>query len=148
MLAIFEGRLTATPAYLKSQVSNETLERIRGSRTGMDASAAFDLGVRTQLSRYTFQLPDNIAEAVRLCSTVELWNQVATRLGAAPRDRTAISKSLRRNLSLIIERRNKIAHEGDLQPTLSRDPWPVRQADVAFVASHIETIVRAIDAVV
>jgi hypothetical protein len=100
------------------------------------------------LSRVTFQHPDNIADAVRLCSGAELWNDVATSLGATPQDKVAKAKAIRRDLSLMVERRNKIAHEGDLQPTTSRDPWPITQADVALVAQHIERIVRAIDKVV
>ena len=148
MLAIFEGSLPSTPAYLRFQVSAETLDRIRNAATTFDATAAFDLEVRTQLSRATFQHPDNIADALRLCSGAELWNDVATILGATPQDKLAKAKKLRRDLSLMVERRNKIAHEGDLQPTLSRDPWPITQADVAFVAEHIERIVRAIDTVV
>jgi hypothetical protein len=148
MLAIFEGRLPPTPAYLRFQVPTETLDRIRGAPSSLEASAGFDLEVRSQLSRNTFQHPDNIADAVRLCCGVELWNEVAIRLGATPQNKITIAKGLRRDLSLIVERRNKIAHEGDLQPTISREPWPISQADVAFVANHIEKIVRAIDDVV
>ncbi len=148
LVAIFEGRLPATRAYLRFRLPTETLDRIRGAVTTLDASAAFDLEVRSQLSRDTFQHPDNIAKAVLLCSGVELWNNVATCLGATPQDRIAMAKSIRRNLSLMVERRNKIAHEGDLQPTISREPWPINRGDVAFVAQHIEMIVRAIDKVV
>ena len=148
MVSVFEGRLPATPAYLRFQVPTETLDRIRGAATTLDASAAFDLEVRSQLSRDTFQHPDNIAKAVLLCSGAELWNDVAARLGATPQDKIAKAKAIRRNLSLIVERRNKIAHEGDLRPTISRDPWPISQGDVAFVAQHIEMIVGAIDKVV
>jgi hypothetical protein len=148
MVNVFEGRLPATLAYLQFKVPTETLDRIRRAITSVDASAAFDLEVRGQLSRATFQHPDNIADAVRLCSDVELWNEVALHLGAMPQNNTAMARTIRRNLSLIVARRNKIAHEGDLQPTISRDPWPITQADVAFVATHIESVVRAIECVV
>lgn len=148
MVAVFEGRLPPTPAYLRFRVSTETLDRIRSAATPLDASAAFDLEVRSQLCRDTFQHPDSIADAVRLCSDAELWNEIATNLGAAPQDKIATAKAIRQRLSLMVERRNKIAHEGDLQPMASRDPWPISQADVALVSQHVETIVRAIDKVV
>src|SRR6202012_5677936 len=54
MLAIFEKRLPPTPAYLRFQVCTETLERICSAPTGHDASAAFDLELRSQLNRRTF----------------------------------------------------------------------------------------------
>jgi hypothetical protein len=148
MLAIFEGRRAATPAYLRFDVSNETLNRIRASVAASEASAAFDLYVRDRLSRITYQDPEDIANGVRLCSTIELWNEVATRYGATPATKTAVAKSLKTQLSLIIRRRNQIAHEGDLQPPPLREPWPITQGDLLFVAGQIEGLVRAIDAVV
>jgi hypothetical protein len=148
MVAIFEGRLPSTPKFLSFQISAETLNRIRNARTNVDASAAFDLEVRSQLGRSTFQHPDNIAEGIRLCSVVELWNEVALQFGATPQTRIAKAKAIRGSLSLMVERRNKIVHEGDLQPTTSRDPWPITQADVALVSTHVQNIVRAIDKVV
>lgn len=157
MVAIFEGWLPPTPAYHRFAITNETVDRIRHAIAAnvpsaivapAAASAAFDLHVRTDLGRRTLQYPDDIADAVRLCSGVELWNEVAVRLGATPAQKSVASKNIKKTLSLIVERRNKIAHEGDLQPAPLREPWPITQADVAFVAQQIETIVRAIDAVV
>jgi hypothetical protein len=147
MLAIFEGRLPASPAYLRFEVSNETLNRIRAAATPSDASAAFDLYGRTYLSRITFQAPDDIASGVRLCSTIELWPEVALRLGATPATRTDQANSLKTQLSLVVQRRNRIAHEGDLQQPHPREPWPISRVDLTVVAVLIEKLVRAIDAV-
>jgi hypothetical protein len=148
MLAIFEKRRAPCPAYLRFQVSNEAVDRIRTAATPSDASAAFDLDIRTQLSSFTFQDPEKIADGVRLCSGVELWNEVALKLGASQAEKVTKAKTLKKDLSLIIQRRNRIAHEGDLQPSPPRVPWPIKKADLAFVANQIETIVRAIDAIV
>ena len=148
MLAIFEGRRPTCPAYLKFQVSTESLNRIRAAPTPSEASAAFDLHVRTCLSRLTYQAPDEIADGVRLCSAIELWNDVVLNLGATQATKTSEAKSLKTQLSLIVRRRNIIAHEGDLQQSPLREPWPISRADLAFVGDQIERIVRAIDAVV
>jgi len=147
MLATFEGRRPPSPAYLRFQLSNETLDRIRAAATPSDASAAFDLEVRNQLASHTYQDPDKIACAVRLCSEIELWNEVALNLGATPSTKVDEAKSLKKMLSLMVRRRNQITHGGDVQPSPLREPWPISQADVAFVAAQIEMIVRAIDAV-
>jgi hypothetical protein len=148
MLEIFEGRRPATSTYLKFHVSTETLNRIRTAATPSDASAAFDLFVRSHLGRNTYQFPEDIADGVRLCSPVELWNEVATILGATPASRADKAKEIKRQLSLLIDRRNKIAHEGDLQQSPLREPWPVSRPDLLFVGDQVERIVRAIDAVV
>jgi hypothetical protein len=148
MLAIFEGQRPASPAYLRFQISNDTLSRIRAAASTSEASAAFDLYVRDRLSRLTYQDPDDIADGVRLCSTIELWHEVAIHFGATPSTKADQAKSLKTQLSLIVRRRNIIAHEGDLQQSPLREPWPISQADLAFVGNQIEGLVRAIDAVV
>jgi hypothetical protein len=148
MVAIFEGRRPITPAYSRFQISNEALDRIRAASTRTEASAAFDLYVRTQLSRVTYQFPDDIADGIRLCSEAELWNEIALALGATPSTKNDLAKNHKRQLSLIVRRRNAIAHEGDLQQTALRDPWPIKQADLTEVSKFIEGVVRAIDTII
>ena len=148
MLAVFDGLRPVSPAYLTFRISNETSGRIRAAASLADASAAFDLEIRDQLSLLTFQEPERIADGVRLFSAVELWNEVALHLGATPAAKSSAAKALKTELSLIVRRRNKIAHEGDLQPNSPREPWPIQQEDLVFVADRVVKIVRAIDAVV
>jgi hypothetical protein len=145
MLATFEGRRPVSAAYQRFRISNETLDRIRAAITPSDASSAFDLEVRTQLDASSFQDPEKIAEAVRLISDIELWNEVALALGATQATKTTQAKTLKKDLSLMVQRRNKIVHEGDLQPSPPRLPWPISQADVAAVKQHVEAIVHAIN---
>jgi hypothetical protein len=148
MLAIFEGRRPVTPAYRRFQISTEAMDRIRAAVTRTEASAAFDLYVRGQLGRLTYQAPDDISDGIRLCSTIELWNEIAVALGATPSTKTDAAQSHKRQLSLIVRRRNQIAHEGDLQQLPPREPWPIAKADLTVVSGHIEQIVRAIDTLV
>jgi hypothetical protein len=53
---------------------------------------------------------------------------------------------VKERLSLIIGRRNKIAHEADLDPTYPKVRWPISSADVEGVVNFIETVVEAINA--
>jgi hypothetical protein len=147
MLEIFQGHRPTCNGYKRFQISNDTVHRIRLSASQYDADAAFDLDVRTQLGFLSFQDPERIADGVRLCSSVELWNEVAVNLGATPQTRTDDAKRLKKELSLIVLRRNQIAHEGDLRPTPTRDPWQIAKADVRDVALRLDSIVRAIDKV-
>ncbi|VVE38203.1 hypothetical protein PAN31108_03998 [Pandoraea anhela] len=148
MLDTFEGRKPASNGYLRFQVANDVLMRIRSAPSPNAARQAFDLEVRTRLGYVTYQDPDKIAEGVRLCSDVELWNDVAIALGATQATKIVKAKAIKRELSLIVERRNKIAHEGDLQPLPPRVPWVIDRADLQHVARCIEGIVRAIDSIV
>jgi hypothetical protein len=147
MLRIQRSELPATPAFNKARVSAETASRMAaGSST--EASAAFDLDIRTQHSLLTFQSPDKIADAIRLTSNVELWNAIALRQGASTSEAKDKAKALKAKLSLIVERRNKIAHEGDLLPGLPRQPWAISEADVRDVRDFLLSVVESIDGVV
>jgi hypothetical protein len=148
LLRIFEGYRPVCPGFARLQVSGDALMRIQAATSAANRSTAFDLEVRTQLSRDTFQYPDDIADAVRLISPCKLWNEVALKLGATTTTVTATTESLKKRLSLIVDRRNKIVHEGDLQPTVPRTPWPISKADVSEVAKFINEIVSAIDSIV
>jgi hypothetical protein len=148
MLSIFQGALPKTPAYQAFKLPMETMDRIRTAATIGEAGAAFDLEVRRQLGFITYQDPERIAEGLRLCCEVELWNTIALHQGASELTKSQRAKQMKRTLSAIVERRNKIAHEGDLQPALPLAPWPVSQADLATVAAFVEGVVRSIDAVV
>ena len=147
LVDVFEGRRTSTPAYLRYEVSLETVNRIRAAATVTDARAAFDLEMRATLGRDSFQHPEKIAEAIRLVSPAELWNEVALRLGADEGNKNAFAKEIKRDLALIVDRRNIIVHEGDLQPGLPRIPWPISRADLAVVKERIGAIVDAIDSI-
>jgi hypothetical protein len=121
------------------------MERLRKAATSTEASSAFDLDVRERHSILTFQDPEKIAGAVRLYSGVELWNEVALHLGATAATKDLAAKALKKDISLIVQRRNKIAHEGDMQPAVPRAPWPIDRASVDFVATTIEKVVMAIE---
>jgi hypothetical protein len=148
MLKIFENVRPFCVGFSRFQFSSETMMRIRNAPSAREASGAFDLEVRTKLSRITYQFPEDIADGVRLISDCELWNEIALRQGATQATKSARAKDLKKSLSLIVERRNKIAHEGDLQPSVPRTPWPIQRADVAFAAQFIRDIVGAIDTIV
>lgn len=113
MLSIFQGALPKTPAYQAFKLPTETMDRIRTAATVGDAGAAFDLEVRRQLGFITYQDPERIAEGLRLCCEIELWNTIALHQGASEFTKNHRAKQMKRTLSAIVERRNKIAHEGD-----------------------------------
>lgn len=148
MVAIFAGALPATQQFNKFKIMVETAKRIASAPNPADAIAAFDLDVRQQLGIQSFQLPDKVADAIRLCSVIDLWGAVALHEGATEAQKIQRAKDIKKTLSLIVERRNKIAHEGDLQPQIPRVPWPIDAASLATVREFIDRTVRSIDSCV
>jgi hypothetical protein len=96
-----------------------------------------DAEIRTKHGYQSFQHPDKVAEAVRLFSTVELWNAVAAEFGVP-------AKKLKADLTLVVDRRNKIAHEADLDPSYPEQRWPIDRAQVEYSCDLLERLARAI----
>jgi hypothetical protein len=147
LLEIFQGARPGCPGYSKIQISNDTLMRIHANGKGSVSDAAFDLEMQTRLSRLTFQLPDDIADGIRMVSSIELWNEIAKFYGAAGAPIKTAASVLKMELSQVVNRRHKIVHEGDLQPGTPRIPWPITRHDVDHVKTVILRIVNGIEAV-
>uniref|UniRef100_A0AAE4GF33 HEPN domain-containing protein n=1 Tax=Herbaspirillum huttiense subsp. nephrolepidis TaxID=3075126 RepID=A0AAE4GF33_9BURK len=145
MSEIFLNARIAGTSYANFKISIEAVSRIKSASTATDAAAAFDFEVRRQHSFLTFQDPDKIADAIRAISTIELWNEVALKWGASSNTKRDEAKKIKRQLSQIVERRNKIAHEGDLQPVIPRIPWPIDSNSVSEVANFLDRLVATID---
>jgi hypothetical protein len=65
-----------------------------------------------------------------MVSPIELWNEIVNYHGAEPAAVKNEAGALRGELTQIVNRRNKIVHEGDLQPSVPRIPWPITRQDV------------------
>ncbi|WP_263975519.1 HEPN domain-containing protein [Leptolyngbya sp. 7M] len=94
--------------------------------------------IRERLGYQSFQQPDKIADAIRLISDKKLWDAVATRLGKSAKD-------VKQQLSAIVDRRNKIAHEADIDPTFGiGSRWYIDEALVSDAVDFIEQVVESI----
>ena len=139
MLECWRGKRPITDAFRKFSLSTGATLAMIGSLN--QAEAIFENEIRNRHSYATFQQPDRIADAVRLFSSVPLWEEVASRLGTT-------STNTKNALALIVDRRNKIAHEADVDPSYPGQRWPIDRALVDGMLSTVEGIVQAISAVV
>ena len=89
--------------------------------------------IRQKHSWLSFQDPDKIADAIRLISDLKVWEEVAPSLSLSAGDTKA-------RLKLIVDRRNKIAHESDLDPSNPGVKWTISTSDVRDVIEFIENI--------
>lgn len=117
------------------------------------AVSGSDLGwleteIREQHSLLSFQKPDKVADAVRLVSDVQLWKSLADHLGQGAVGGESGDLILKRQLTLIADRRNTIVHQSDLDPTPPGDElYPMTQATVEDALAFLDRIARGIQAV-
>ena len=111
MVDAYRAKRARTQAFLRFQVSLESV--LQESPDDIDSDEWLASQIRDRHGHQSFQMPDRIAEAIRLISSVELWNEISRELKITQRE-------VRDTMSLIVQRRNKIAHEADTIPDYAR----------------------------
>jgi hypothetical protein len=132
------GQRTRTDAFSRFNVSMASVYEGLADPT---QTGWLDDAVRERLGWQSFQHPDKIADALRLVTEVRLWDAVATRLGVA-------ADSVKQTLALIVDRRNKIAHEADADPSYPGARWPIDPTMVNNALGFLDSVAEAINAVI
>jgi len=132
MIEIFEGKRLSTDAFNRYKVSAGLLIGASASK-----SAAFEEDIRERHSFLSFQQPDKIADAVRNFYSEPLWRNVSMQLGIP-------EVAVKNHLRLIVDRRNKIAHEADADPSFPGERWPITTSDADNALSFVEKVCEAI----
>lgn len=99
-----------------------------------------DNEIRFKHSTLSFQKSDKIADAVRLFTDIKLWEEVSKLLRMPLRD-------VKIKLDLIADRRNKIVHEADVDPSYPRQLWPIDAKMVVEMVDYIDSIAFSIQQV-
>lgn len=94
--------------------------------------------IRERLGYLSFQQADKIADAIRYISDKKLWDEVASQM-------TKSAKDIKQQLNSIVDRRNKIAHEADIDPTFNiGSRWNIDEVIVGDAVDFIEMLVESI----
>ncbi|QRX63859.1 hypothetical protein JS578_00920 [Dysgonomonadaceae bacterium zrk40] len=112
MLEIFNARRDATNSF------NEYPIPISIAQSGRPTSNTIASHIRQKHSWLTFHDPIKIADALRLISDKKVWEEVAPSFHISAGD-------LKIKLKLVVDRRNKIAHEADMDPSYPGRKWPI-----------------------
>lgn len=141
LLKIFDGTKPICPGFEKFTLSMGSVIRILNATDSARRVNHFQIEVAEKIGLLTFQDPEKIADGIRIISPIEFWNEIALSRGATQSQKSQHAKTIKRELSLIIQRRNKIAHEGDLQPGYPRIPWPIDYSQLQLVKIFIQNLV-------
>jgi hypothetical protein len=134
MIDVAKGNRPKTDAYLKFSIPIDAAER---GLAGQTHELWLGNAVRDRHSWLSFQQPEKIADAVRLISSVILWDAVGSEVGLPPKD-------AKLRLQVIVDRRNQIAHEADMDPANPGFRWSITEADAADSLDYIGHIAEAV----
>jgi RiboL-PSP-HEPN len=94
--------------------------------------------IRERLGYQSFQQADKIADAIRYISDKKLWDEVSTKMSKPAKD-------IKQQLNSIVDRRNKIAHEADIDPTFNiGSRWSIDEVLVGDAVDFINQLVDSI----
>jgi hypothetical protein len=103
--------------------------RLASAETGVSSSSVkwLESEIRAQFSRDTYQRPDDIAKALRFVDDRrKIWVRIGVHLGDS-------AESVKARLSSIVDRRNMIVHEADIDPVWgSTRPLSADESDGAL----------------
>jgi hypothetical protein len=120
-----------TVSALIPALSNSIMNRL-------DNASWLESEIRDRLGYQSFQQADKIAEAIRYISDKKLWDEVAIQMNKSAKD-------VKQQLNSIVDRRNKIAHEADIDPTFNiGSRWKIDEVLVGDAVDFIEMLVESI----
>lgn len=147
MDAYFHQKIAAY-VVTKARLGNDMPKRLAQSRLSVEAfvrSQSYQRPMNVlrselenQLGYQSLQQPNQIEKAIGMIGVKSFWSKVAHRINM-PVDQCKSS------LSQIVERRNQIAHEGDLSGSRKKKNAS-REIGPAFVTNSLQLIKRVIEA--
>lgn len=135
ILETFQGLRTETPSFNKFSVSMNCL---REALSNPSTLSWLDDEIIGRNSWKSFQQAEKVSDAIRSISDLKIWIEICRKLGKTPED-------LKSQLNLIVDRRNKIAHEVDMCPSYPGVRWAIDESMVEEAVNFIEEIVATIE---
>ncbi len=131
MLEIFAGNRLPTQKYLSESFSMSTINQFSAA-TVPPKEYYFEQEVLRKLKIVSYQDPDKVADGLSyIWNEPHKWQKIAAGMGLD-------EKSVKTKLKLIIDRRNKIAHEADFDPVIG-NKYTINKTECESTISFLQT---------
>ena len=137
MIEIFKGNRCMTKSYKNFLISIDSVYQALNTPS---SQAWLENEISLRHSWKSFQHSDNVSDAIKLISDKNIWKEIAKKMTETPND-------IKKKLNLIIDRRNKIAHEADIDPSYPGLRWPINESMVEDTIAFIENITEIIHSI-
>lgn len=140
LLHIYNGKRLETITTYTYQLNFKLLRDMESSKDINAKTVILESYIREKNSKESYQSPKSIEYALGLINVTKLWSQLSNIMKIPPKD-------IKDRLALIVNRRNKIAHESDLNP-LTGGKFPIEKKTVNDVISFIDDFAYSISKIV
>lgn len=138
MTNMFSGNKPDSRAYNEFCLPMSAVKQLLVSTDSAIRESIFNASVKKLLAKDSYQSPKSVEYAMNLINLKNVWHKVGLKLSMP-------SKDMVLKLGLIIQRRNKIAHEADIHDLVSMDKTPIDRSDVDDTLAFLDQIVTAIE---
>lgn len=138
MANMFLGSKPDSRAYNEFCLPMSAVKQLLVSTDSAIRESIFNVSVKKLLAKDSYQSPKSVEYAMNLINLKNVWHKVGLQLSMP-------SKDVILKLGLIIQRRNKIAHEADIHDLVSMDKTPIDRSDVDDTFAFLDQIVTAIE---
>ena len=138
MGGLFKAAQREPNAYLNFAVSLDFVKKLLLESSGTEKLSLFEQEIRRLHAYRTFQTAENISQALSFIGIKAIWDKVGTILGMN-------SSDVRTQLDLIVDRRNRIVHESDVDPSLGiGNKYPIDFLLVDRAVGFLNSVAHAI----
>lgn len=136
LIEIYKGTRVSCSNTKKYPIKFDTLQQIEATSDINIKLAHLESQIIETNSKDSYQSPKGIEYALSLVNVKSVWSKISTDMSMTPDD-------IKQELSLIINRRNKIAHESDINPATG-SKYPINNIMVDKVIAFIDKMVDSI----
>ncbi|MDP3878243.1 MAG: HEPN domain-containing protein [Methylobacter sp.] len=136
MVETYQDNRTPSSQFSTYQIPVKFLKLIEKSDRLDDKLAYLENAIKENNSKDSYQSPKGIEYALQLINITSLWKKVASLMNLKAED-------IKGELSLIVDRRNKIAHEADYD-ALTGSKYPIDRQNINDVIQFIENFCESI----
>lgn len=137
MLEIFKGQRNENKKYNDFSIPLSYVQQIIQAENDTEKSQLIEVAIKKVNCKDSFQSPSSIENSLQLISIKNIWTLIKTELSMEPSD-------IKHKLGLIVNRRNKIAHEADLD-SITGEKTEILSDDIADCLNFITKLTKSID---
>lgn len=136
MVEAYQGRRNFGKQFETYQIPVKFLRLIENSEQLEDKLGHLENSIMENNSKDSYQSPKSVEYALQLINIKSIWNSLANPMSRRAND-------IKNELSLIVDRRNKIAHEADYD-VLTGSKFPIDRNDANNVIQFIENFCESV----
>lgn len=138
MSDMFFGNKTECKGYTDFCIPMSTVKELLTTPDVSLRASIYNASVKKILSKDSYQSPNSVEYALSMVNIKKIWSKIGEKIGMSTED-------VKTKLGLIILRRNKIAHEADIENLVSMEKAEIERTDVEDVIAFLNNLVLEID---